>query len=185
MKRLVVCALIGGGIGAGVAFARSDPTVGDAESSDGLTNAAISGAAGGALLGFILDRRAKRKKRRENAVLLGYAEKARPKVDAAVDAAFAAAEIALPILEARAGAAREKAKDTAVQAAGVAKEKAAEAGSIARDKAAEAGSMARDKAAETAIHARHAAAERADLARRKAKKSGHPKAAKALDLLPV
>ena len=128
MKRLVVCALIGGGIGAGVAFTRSDPTVGGSESSGGMKNAAISGAAGGAFLGFVLDRRAKRRKKRESATLLGYAEKARPRVDAAVDAAFAAAEIALPILEARAGAAREKAKETAVQAAGVARRKAKKSG---------------------------------------------------------
>ena len=173
MKRLVLCALIGGGIGAGVEFARSDPSAGESESSDGMKNAAIGGVAGGALLGFVLDRRAKRKKRQASA-LAGYAEKARPKVDAAVDVAFSAAEFALPIIEARAAAARDRAKETAVQAAGVAKDKAAEAGSIARD-----------KAAETAIHARHVAAERADLARHKAKKSGHPKAAKALDLLPV
>ena len=173
MKRLVLCALIGGGIGAGVAFARSDPTAGESESSDGMKNAAIGGLAGGAFLGLVLDRRAKRK-RKENARLLGYAEKARPRVDAAIDAAFSAAEVALPIIEARASAAREKAKETAIQAGGVAKDKATEAGAIARD-----------KAAETAIHAKHAAMERAELARRKAKTSGHPKAAKALDLLPV
>ena len=160
MKRLVLCAVIGGGIGAGAAFFRSDPTSGESEASNGMTNAAMTGAAGGAVLGFLLDRRAKRKRR---SALVGYAEKARPRVDAAVDAAFSAAEVALPIIEARAAAARERAKETAAQAAGVAK----------------------DKAAETAIHARHAAAERADLARHKAKKSGHPKAAKALDLIPV
>ena len=171
MKRLVLCALIGGGIGAGAAFVRSDPTAGESEASNGMTNAAVTGAAGGAVIGFLLDRRAKRKRR---SALVGYAEKARPKVDAAVDAAFSAAEVALPIIEARAVAARERAKETAAQAAGVAKEKAAEASVVARD-----------KAAETAIHARHVAAERADLARHKAKKSGHPKAAKALDLLPV
>ena len=62
MKRLVVCALIGGGIGAGAAFARSDPTAGESESSEGLKNAALSGAAGGAFIGFVLDRRAKRKR---------------------------------------------------------------------------------------------------------------------------
>ena len=171
MKRLVLCALIGGGIGAGVAFARSDPTSGESEASNGMTNAAMTGAAGGALLGFVLDRRAKRKRR---SALVGYADKARPKVDAAVEAAFSAAEVALPIIEARAAAARERAKETAAQAAGVAKERAAEAAGVAKE-----------RAAETAIHARHAAAERADLARHKAKKSGHPKAAKALDLLPV
>ena len=171
MKRLVLCAVIGGGIGAGAAFFRSDPTSGESEASNGMTNAAMTGAAGGAVLGFFLDRRAKRKRR---SALVGYAEKARPRVDAAVDAAFSAAEVALPIIEARASAARERAKETAAQAAGVARERAAEAGSVARE-----------RAAETAIHARHAAAERADLARHKAKKSGHPKAAKALDLLPV
>jgi hypothetical protein len=171
MKRLVLCALIGGGIGAGVAFTRSDPTSGESEASNGMKNAAMTGEAGGALLGFVLDRRAKRKRR---SALVGYADKARPKVDAAVEAAFSAAEVALPIIEARAAAARERAKETAAQAAGVAKERAAEASAAARD-----------KAAETAIHARHAAAERADLARHKVKKSGHPKAAKALDLLPV
>jgi hypothetical protein len=138
MKRLVLCAVIGGGIGAAAAFVRSDPTVGESEASNGMTNAAVTGAAGGAVIGFLLDRRAKRKRR---TTLVGYAEKARPKVDAAVEAAFSAAEIALPIIEARASAARERAKETATQAAGVAKEKA--------------------------------------------KKSGHPNAAKALDLLPV
>src|SRR2546422_1018132 len=102
MKRLVLFALIGGGIGAGAAFARSDPTTGGSESSDGLKNAALGGAA-----------------------------------------------------------------------------------EVARERAVEAGSIAREKAAETAIHAKHVAAERADIAKHKAKKSGHPRAAKALDLLPV
>src|SRR5947207_1622982 len=101
MKRLVLCALIGGGIGAVAAFARSDPTTGGSESSDGLKNAALGGVAGGAFVGFVLDRRAKRK-RKQNAKLLGYAEKARPRVESAVEAAFAAAEIALPIVEAKA-----------------------------------------------------------------------------------
>jgi colicin import membrane protein len=191
MKRLVLCALIGGGIGAGAAIARSDPTAGESESSDGLKNAALSGAAGGAFVGFVLDRRAKRK-RAKNDRLLGYAEKARPRVESAVEAAFTAAEFALPIIEAKASVARERAREKAIEArpkvehaAEVARERAAEAGSAARDKAAEAGSAAREKAAEAAIHAKHVAAERADIAKRKARKSGHPKAAKALDLLPV
>ena len=114
MKRLVLCALIGGGIGAGAAFARSDPTTGESESSDGLKNAALSGVAGGAFVGFVLERRARRKRKR-NATLLGYAEKARPRVDAALDAAFSAAEIALPIIEAKANVARERAKEKAIE----------------------------------------------------------------------
>jgi len=181
MKRLVVCALIGGGIGAGAAFARSDPTAGESESSEGLKNAALSGAAGGAFIGFVLDRRAKRKRKQENARLLGYAEKARPRVDAAVEAAFTAAEFALPIIEAKAGAARERAKERAIEA----RPKVEHVAEVAREKAADAGSVARERAAEAAIHAKHVAAERAEVAKRKAKKSGHPKAAKALDLLPV
>ena len=140
MKRLVVCALIGGGIGAGAAFARSDPTAGESESSEGLKNAALSGAAGGAFVGFVLDRRAKRKRK---AKLVGYAEKTRPKVDAAVDAVFSAAEIALPIIEAKAGAARERAKERAIEA----RPKVEHAAEVAREKAADVGSVAREKAA--------------------------------------
>jgi hypothetical protein len=172
MKRLVLFALVGGGIGAGAALARSDaPSEGNAPQPD-LKTAAMSGAAAGGFVGFVLDRRAKRKARKTK--LVGYAHKARPKVEAALDAAFAAAEIALPKVEAVAEVARERAKERAV-----------EAGGVAREKAAEASAAAREKAAEAAIHAKHVAAERADIAKRKAKKSGHPKTAKALDLLPV
>jgi hypothetical protein len=183
MKRLVLCALVGGGIGAGAAFVRSDPTSDGNGSEPDLKTAAMSGAAAGGFVGLILDRRAKRKARKTK--LVGYAHKARPRVEAALDAAFAAAEIALPKVEAAAEVARERAKERAVEAGGVAREKAAEAGAAARDRAAEASAAARERAAEAAIHAKHVAAERADLAKRKAKKGGHPKAAKALDLLPV
>ncbi|MEY2420762.1 MAG: hypothetical protein QOI95_829 [Acidimicrobiaceae bacterium] len=172
MKRLVVFALVGGGIGAGAALARNDaPSDGSAPQPD-LKTAAMSGAAAGGFIGFVLDRRAKRKARKTK--LVGYAHKARPKVEAALEAAFAAAEIALPKVEAAAEVARERAKERAV-----------EAGGVAREKAVEAGAAARERAAEAAIHAKHVAAERADIAKRKAKKGGHPKAAKALDLLPV
>jgi hypothetical protein len=172
MKRLVLFAVVGSGIGAGAALARSDSTTEDSAAQPDLKTAAMTGAAAGGFVGFVLDRRAKRKTRKTK--LVGYAQKARPKVEAALDAAFAAAEIALPKVEAAAEVARERAKERAV-----------EASSIARDKAAEASTAARERAAEAAIHAKHAAAERADMAKRKAKKRGHTKAAKALDLLPV
>src|SRR3954468_8527250 len=91
MKRLVLFALVGGGIGAGAAYFRSDPTAGSSdEGTSDLTKQAASGAAAGAVVGLLLDRRAKRK-RQKNSMLTGYADKARPKVDAAVEAAFAAA----------------------------------------------------------------------------------------------
>jgi RecA/RadA recombinase len=135
MKRLVLCALIGGGIGAGAAFARSDPTTGGSESSDGLKNAALGGAAGGAVVGFVLDRRAKRKRK---TTLVGYAEKTRPRVDAAVDAVFSAAEIALPIIEAKASVARERAKEKAIEARPKVEHAAEVAREVTRDRAAKA-----------------------------------------------
>ena len=168
MKRLVLFAVLGGGIGAGAALARSDSTPEDSALQTDLKTAALSGAAAGGFVGLVLDRRAKRKARKTK--LVGYAHKARPRVEAALDAAFAAAEIALPRVEAAAEVARERAK-----------EKAAET----RPKVEHAAEITRERAAEAAIHAKHVAAERADIAKRKAKKSGHPKAAKALDLLPV
>ena len=184
MKRLVLFALVGGGIGAGAALARSGDTTTDSTgSSPDLKTAAVSGAAAGGFVGFVLDRRAKRKARKTK--LVGYAHKARPKAEAALDAAFAAAEIALPRLEAAAEVARGRAKEKAEialpkmeAAASVAREKA-------KEKAVEASDIARERAAEAAIHARHRAAERADIAKRKAKKRGRKKTAKALDLLPV
>jgi hypothetical protein len=160
MKRLVLFAVVGSGIGAGAALARGDSTAEDGASQPDLKTAAMSGAAAGGFVGLILDRRARRRRKSK---LAGYAEKAKPKVEGAVEAAFSAAEIALPKVEAVAEVVRERAKKRAVEVSGVAREKAAEA----------------------AIHAKHVAAERADIAKRKAKKSGHKKAAKALDLLPV
>ena len=157
MKRLVLFAVIGSGIGAGAALARSDSTSEDGAAQPDLKTAVVGGAAAGVFVGLILDRRAKRKARKTK--LVGYAKKARPKAEAALEAAFAAAEIALPKLEAAAEGARDRARERA--------------------------EIARPKVEAAAIHAKHVAAERADIAKRKAKKSGHPKAAKALDLLPV
>src|SRR5687768_5060602 len=88
MKRLVLFAVLGSGIGAGAAFARSDPTAEDSASQTDLKTAALSGAAAGGFVGLVLDRRAKRKARKTK--LVGYAHKARPKMEAALDAAFAA-----------------------------------------------------------------------------------------------
>jgi hypothetical protein len=172
MKRLVLFALVGGGVGAGAAFVRSDSSAsGDAPQAD-LKTAAISGAAAGGFVGLILDRRAKRKARKTK--LVGYAHKAKPKVEAALEAAFAAAEFALPRVEAAAEVARERAKERAE----VTIPKVEAAASIARDKA-------KEKAAEAVIHAKHVAGERADIAKRKAETSGHQKTAKVLDLLPL
>jgi hypothetical protein len=184
MKRLVLFAVVGGGIGAGAMLARSDSSPGSPETSTSnagttgsgsldLKKAAIGGAAAGGLVGLLLDRRAKRK-RRQYTKLTGYADKAKPKVESAMEAAFAAAEFALPKVERATEIARERAREKAVEGAKVAREKASAAADVARD-----------KATESAIHARHVAAERADLAKHKAKKSGHPRTAKALDLLPV
>jgi hypothetical protein len=114
MKRLILFALIGGGIGAVAAYTRSDSSNGDGDPPTDLTTAAVSGAAAGGLLGLILDRRAKRKTRKPK--LVGYAHRARPKVEAALDAAFTAAEIALPKVEAVAEVARDRAKERAAKA---------------------------------------------------------------------
>jgi hypothetical protein len=187
MKRLVLFALVGGGIGAGAALARSSDTPADGNGSQGsqpdLKTAALTGAAAGGFVGLVLDRRAKRKARKTK--LVGYAHKARPKAEAALEAAFAAAEIALPKLEAAAESARERAKEKAEVTLPKVEAAASGARDKAKEKAVEAADLARERAAEVAIHAKHRAAERADIAKRKAKKSGHPKTAKALELLPV
>src|SRR5213076_2842610 len=103
-------------IGAVAALVQSDPTAAGSDEGTEVKTAAVSGAAAGGLIGLILDRRARRK-RKAKSTLVGYSEKARPKVDAAVDAAFAAAEFALPKVEAAAQVARERAKEKALVAA--------------------------------------------------------------------
>jgi hypothetical protein len=114
MKRLVLCALVGGGIGAAAVTVRSDPTSdGDGPAPD-LKTAAMSGAAAGGLVGLILDRRARRKARKTK--LVEYAHKAKPKVEEVVEAAFSAAEIAIPKVEAVAEVVRERAKKRAEKA---------------------------------------------------------------------
>src|SRR5258705_4154232 len=113
MKRLVLFAALGGGIGAGAALARSDSSSEEGAPQTDLKTAALSGAAAGGFVGLLLDRRANRKARKTK--LVGYAEKARPKVDAVVEAAFTAAEIALPKMEHAAGVARTRAKRKAAE----------------------------------------------------------------------
>src|SRR3989442_1773065 len=63
MKRLVLFALVGGGIGAGVALARSDSTSDVTASEPDLKTAAVSGAAAGGFVGLVLDRRARRRRK--------------------------------------------------------------------------------------------------------------------------
>jgi hypothetical protein len=121
MKRLLFGALVGGAVGASVTFFRGDTQTEEADpatdpfAANGrspLVTAALAGAAAGAFVGFVLDRRAKRASK-----LVGYARKARPSVESAtltaVDKLFDAAEYALPVVEHAAIAARGRAADFA------------------------------------------------------------------------
>jgi hypothetical protein len=134
MKRLVLGAFLGGGIAAGLVLAREssapaavadDPDLAGSDNQKRLMSAALSGVAAGALVGFLLDRRAKRA---ATPALLEYTRKARPSVESATQTAveklFDAAEFAIPVVEHAAGLARERAFPAVEQAAGRARDRA-------------------------------------------------------------
>lgn len=136
MRKSVKLALLGGLVGAGWAgykALKQDETI------EGVARRAATvggeAAAGGLVVGFVLDRRSRRRARRTMARtspsrLAGMAIAAKPAFDAAVELATHAAEAAKPKVEHAAEVARPKVE----HAAKVAKVKAAEMAEAARPK---------------------------------------------------
>lgn len=134
MRKAMKFALLGGLVGAGYAgykALKQDETI------EGVARRAATvggeAAAGGLVVGFVLDRRSRRKARRKMAKtatsrLAGIAIAAKPAFDAAVEMATHAAEVAKPKVEHAAEVARPKVE----HAAKVAKVKATEMAEAAR-----------------------------------------------------
>jgi hypothetical protein len=147
MRKMLTFAVVGGAVGAGTAFLRSGtqateaPETGNtAQAAGSLVPVAACGAATGAALGFLLDRRAKAKlaKRTKQAAALALAAEAARR---AKDAAIAAR----PVVEKGAEMTREKAVDFAQTAAPVVKKAA---------------TVAKHRAEERALVAKHRVGER-------------------------
>lgn len=127
MKKTFTLAVIGGSIGVGFVIARSGQggdAAPDADPGPSPTTVVGSAAAAGAVLGFLLDRRARKRRGRVtpmSALKAGdfalAARVARPLVESAVEAARPkvehAIEVARPHLEHAAEATMEAAKDAA------------------------------------------------------------------------
>ncbi len=158
MRKMLTFAVVGGAVGAGTAFFRSGTQATEAPETGNTTQAAGSllpvaacGAATGAAIGFLLDRRAKAKmaKRTKQAAALALAaeaaRRAKPVVETAASRAKDAAIAAKPVVEKGAEVTREKAVDFAQTAAPVVKKAA---------------TVAKNRAEERALAAKHRVQER-------------------------
>lgn len=158
MRKMLMFAALGGAAGAGAAFVRSGgqatdaPETGDAtQAASSLLPIALCGAATGAAVGLLLDRRAKAKmaKRTRQAAALALAaeaaRRAKPMVGTAATKAKEAAVAARPVVEKGAELARDRAVDFAETAAPVVKKAAA---------------VAKNRAEERVLVAKHRAQER-------------------------
>jgi hypothetical protein len=117
MSKLVKFAIVGGVVGGAAAYFQ-----GGGDSIDGDSPAAkvapgvAGGIAAGATVGFVLDRRGRKKAKKRAArtvALVDYGRKAKPAVDGAVARARDAAEVARPHVEQAASVALERAADFA------------------------------------------------------------------------
>ena len=161
-KGILLGAAVGGTVKA-VQEVRGDGTID--EVGPAVAKAAGQAAAAGAVVGFVLDRRDRRKMTRLQRA------KAKAGLGGVVAGAGALAEVALPAIQAAAGAAKEK----SVRAAEAAKPHAQHAAEVAMKKGLEAAEAAKP-------HAQHAA----DLAKVRAHKASEAAKAKLAEYdLPV
>lgn len=149
MGKTLKFAMIGGVAGAGMAVVQAKRA--DGETDDLMSSALKTGgeaAAAGLAVGFVLDRRAKKKAAKRATIggvsLLGAARLARPAFETAVDAASQFADAARPKLEHAADAARPKMK----KAAKAAKSKASDAADAIRPKVEHLAEVAAERAGE-------------------------------------
>jgi hypothetical protein len=169
MRKLVKGVLLGAAVGATVKVVQEVRGDGSIEQvGPSVAKAAGQAAVAGAAVGFVLDRRDRRR--------LSRLRRARAKVDLSgvVAGAGALAEVALPALQ----SAAERARDTGLKAAEAAKPKLELAADLAREKGTEAAKAARPHVEHAAKAARPHVEHAADLAKARAQKAGEAAKAK-------
>jgi hypothetical protein len=169
MRKLVKGVLLGAAVGAtvkAVQEVRGDGSIDQVGPS--VAKAAGQAAVAGAAVGFVLDRRDRRK--------LSRLRRARSKVDLSgmVASAGALAEVARPALQ----SAAELAKEKSAKAADAAKPHVLAAADLAREKGSEAAKAAKPRVEQAAKVARPHVEHAADLAKARAQKAGDAAKAK-------
>ena len=177
MRKLVKGVLLGAAVGATVKAVQEVRGDGSIEQvGPSVAKAAGQAAAAGAVVGFVLDRRDRRRMTR--------IQRAKSKVDLSgvVAGAGALAEVALPALQ----SAAELAKEKGTKAAEAAKPHVLAAADLAQKKGSEAAKAAKPKVEQATKAARPHVEHAADLAKARAQKAGEAAKAKLSEYdLPV
>ena len=177
MRKLVKGVLLGAAVGATVKAVQEVRGDGSIEQvGPTVAKAAGQAAVAGAAVGFVLDRRDRRKRSR--------LQRARGKMDLSgmVAGAGALAEVARPAFQ----SAAERARDTGMKAAEAAKPQLERAADLAKEKGSEAAKAARPHVQHAAKVARPHVEHAADLAKTRAQKAGDAAKAKLSEYdLPV
>ena len=188
MSKLVKGLLLGAAVGAGVKAFQEVRGEGDIDQvGASVAKAAAEGAAVGVVVGWVLDRRDRRRMTKMQKL------KAKAGIGSVVAGAGALAESALPVIQQAAETARKRATEAAeaakphvVHAAEVARERADEAAKAARPHVVHAADVAKEKAVKAADAARPKVETAADLAKVRAQRAADSAKAKLAEYdLPV